>query len=103
MNVELRIVNNDDREKCMTLKVKEGQSQYICSNRDSLNDAIENDIVARPFTIYVDGEMVGFTMLAFDEDYEDQNDRYWLWRFMIDEKMQGKGYSLDRGVFEKLR
>ncbi len=30
-------------------------------------------------------------MFAFDEDYEDPDDRYWLWRFMIDEKQQGKG------------
>ena len=37
--------------------------------------------------------MVGFTMLAFDEAYEDPDDRYWLWRFMIDERLQGKGYG----------
>ena len=37
--------------------------------------------------------MIGFTMFAFDEDYEDPNDRYWLWRFMIDESFQGKGYG----------
>ena len=30
-------------------------------------------------------------MFAFDEDYEDPNDRYWLWRFMIDKAFQGKG------------
>ena len=32
-------------------------------------------------------------MFAFDEDYEDPNDRYWLWRFMIDERYQRKGYG----------
>lgn len=32
-------------------------------------------------------------MFAFDENYEDINDRYWLWRFMIDENLQGKGYG----------
>ena len=25
------------------------------------------------------------------EEFEDPDDRYWLWRFMIDEKQQGKG------------
>ena len=93
MNVELREINKDNREKCMMLTVAEEQTQYICSNRDSLNDAAENDTVARPFAIYVDGVMVGFTMFAFDEVYEDPDDRYWLWRFMIDEKQQGKGYG----------
>lgn len=93
MNVELREINKDNREKCMMLTVAEEQTQYICSNRDSLNDATENDTVARPFAIYIDGVMVGFTMFAFDEAYEDPDDRYWLWRFMIDEKQQGKGYG----------
>ena len=32
-------------------------------------------------------------MFAFDEDYEDPDDRYWLWRFMIDKDLQGKGYG----------
>lgn len=93
MNVELREINKDNREKCMMLTVAEEQTQYICSNRDSLNDAAENDIVARPFAIYIDEVMVGFTMFAFDETYEEPDDRYWLWRFMIDEKQQGKGYG----------
>lgn len=93
MNVELREINKDNREKCMMLTVAEEQTQYICSNRDSLNDAAENDTVARPFAIYIDGVMVGFTMVVFDEAYEDPDDRYWLWRFMIDEKQQGKGYG----------
>ncbi len=93
MNVEWRAINNDNRKKCMTLKVSEEQTEYICSNRDSLNDAAGNDTVARLFAIYIDETMVGFTMFAFDEAYEDPNDRYWLWRFMIDEKLQGKGYG----------
>ena len=53
--------------------------------------AEENADVARPFVIYADGKAVGFTMFAFEEDYEDPNDRYWLWRFMIDENSQGLG------------
>ena len=32
-------------------------------------------------------------MFAFDQDYENPADRYWLWRFMIDESLQGKGYG----------
>ena len=33
------------------------------------------------------------TMFAFEEDYEDPESRYWLWRFMIDRNYQGKGYG----------
>jgi diamine N-acetyltransferase len=50
-------------------------------------------MVARPFAIQCDERIVGFTMFAFDDDYEDPNDRYWLWRFMIDNNLQGKGYG----------
>ena len=32
-------------------------------------------------------------MFAWDEDNEDQEDKYWLWRFMIDKSLQGNGYG----------
>lgn len=102
MKVELRDINtvNNERskniyliEECEALRVAEEQAQYIASNGDSLKEAAANSSVARPFAIYIDDKMVGFTMFAFDEDYEDPNDRYWLWRFMIDKSLQGKGYG----------
>ena len=47
------------------------QAEYISSNESSLKEAEENADIARPFAIYIDDKMVGFTMLAFDEEYED--------------------------------
>ena len=91
MNIELIPVDETNREDCIRLKVTEAQSEYIAANESSLEAASENEDVARPFVIYADGEPVGFTMFAFDEEYEDPDDRYWLWRFMIDEKLQGRG------------
>ena len=91
MNIELRPIDDTTREDCIKLKVKEAQSSYIDSNEKSLEAAAENSDVARPFVIYADGQPVGFTMFAFDEEYENPNDRYWLWRFMIDENLQGRG------------
>ncbi len=93
MKVELIKLTNEILHQCLELKVASDQSQYIASNSDSWITATENEKVARPFAIFCDGEMVGFTMFAFDEDYEDPGDRYWLWRFMIDEKQQGKGFG----------
>ena len=69
------------------------QKAFIASNEKSLDDAKENPDVARPFGIYSDGKAVGFCMFAFEPNYEDPNDRYYLWRFMIDEKYQGLGYG----------
>ena len=93
MKIELISLSEDNMKQCFELKVTDGQKQYIASNEDSWKAAKENEKVARPFVIYCDGKMVGFTMFAFDEDYEDPDDRYWLWRFMIDESLQGKGYG----------
>ena len=93
MQIELTDLSEDNMKQCFSLKVASDQMQYIASNEDSWKEAKENEKVARPFAIYCDGEMIGFTMFAFDEDYEDPDDRYWLWRFMIDERSQGKGYG----------
>ena len=93
MRIELKPVDQYNKSDCIRLKVTKAQSEYIASNESSLEAAAENSDVARPFMIYSDGIAVGFTMFAFEPDYEDPDDRYWLWRFMIDEKYQGQGYG----------
>ena len=91
IKIELISLSDNNLKQCFKLKVTGNQKQYIASNEDSWKAAKENEKVDRPFALYCDGKMVGFTMFAFDEDYEDPDNRYWLWRFMIDEKQQGKG------------
>ena len=93
MKIELCDLSEENLQQCFNLKVADGQAQYIASNKDSWQTANENKTVARPFALCCDGKVVGFTMFAFDENYADPNDRYWLWRFMIDESLQGKGYG----------
>jgi len=93
MAVSLRRIDAGNKAACEQLSVKDYQKQYIASNADSLMDAEKEAEAARPFAIYADGRMVGFAMFAFDEKNEDPEDRYWLWRFMIDEREQGKGYG----------
>ena len=93
MKAELREINDNNRAECIALQVAPGQQQYISPNENSLWDAKENAEVARPFAIYIDEKIVGFTMFAFDEENEDPEDRYWLWRFMIDSSLQGKGFG----------
>ena len=91
MNIELRPLDETNTDDCIRLKVSEDQAKYIDTNENSIAAAKEHADVARPFVIYKDGVAVGFTMFAFETDYEDPDDRYWLWRFMIDEKYQGRG------------
>ena len=93
IKIELISLSENNLKQCFKLKVTGNQKQYIASNEDSWKAAKENEKVARPFALYCDGKMVGFTMFAFDEDYEDPDDRYWLWRLMIDKSLQGNGYG----------
>ena len=93
MRIELIELSENHLQQCFDLNVASDQKQYIASNEESWKTAKDNEKVARPFAIYCDDRIVGFTMFAFDDDYEDPNDRYWLWRFMIDEGLQGNGYG----------
>lgn len=95
MNIELRTVTSDVKKRLALLEVSDSQKQYIASNSASLKTAAKEEYkgIARPFAIYANGELVGFTMFAFDLASRDPNDRYWLWRFMIDKSFQSKGYG----------
>jgi len=93
MQVELIPVDGANRAEAVRLGVLPYQQKYIASNERSLQQADESGGIARPFVIKAEGRTVGFAMLAFDEGYDDPDDRYWLWRFMIDEHEQGKGYG----------
>ena len=95
MNLELRAIDDANKDAVESLEVADSQKQYIASNKKSLETAASeaHRDVARPFAIYADGKIVGFTMFAFDLASSDPNDRYWLWRLMIDKNQQGNGYG----------
>ena len=96
MKIRLAPVTDDNREAVLALSVREDQP-FVARNEVSLRQADETNAespgVARPFAIYADEKLVGFCMFAFDPEAEDPDDRYWLWRFMIDKNEQGKGYG----------
>ena len=95
MNLELRIIDETNKAAVELLEVSESQKQYIASNKKSLETAGKEEYreIARPFAIYAEEQIIGFTMFAFELTSSDPNDRYWLWRFMIDRNFQGKGYG----------
>ena len=96
MIIKLETINDNNREAVLALTVREDQP-FVASNGYSLKEAEETNQehpgTARPFAIYADDRLVGFCMFAFDPEDEDEDDRYWLWRFMIDKSEQGKGYG----------
>ena len=95
MNLELRAIDDTNKSAVELLEVSDSQKQYIASNKHSLETASSKEYheIARPFAIYADGKMIGFTMFAFELTSIDPNDRYWLWRFMIDKNSQRNGYG----------
>ncbi|MBR6185305.1 MAG: GNAT family N-acetyltransferase [Clostridia bacterium] len=96
MNIRLVPVTDDNKDAILALSVREDQP-FVAPNDVSLRQAdeanAENPGVARPFGIWADGRLVGFCMFAFAPEEEDPEDRYWLWRFMIDKSEQDKGYG----------
>ena len=96
MDIRLVPVNDENRAAVLALSVREDQP-FVASNDRSLKQAEETNAeypdVARPFAIYADDKLVGFCMFSFAPEEEDPEDRYWLWRFMIDKEDQGKGYG----------
>ena len=95
MNIELRTIDATIKDAVELLEVSDCQKEYIASNRQSLETASSKEYreIARPFAIYADGNIVGFTMFAFELTSSDPSDRYWLWRFMIDQNSQRNGYG----------
>ena len=96
MHISLRPVDDTNREAVLALSVRENQP-FVATNEVSLRQAAETNEeypgVARPFAIYADDRLVGFCMFAFAPKARDPEDRFWLWRFMIDKNEQGKGYG----------
>ena len=96
MTIRLEPVNENNRDAVLALSVREDQP-FVATNAVSLRQADETNAeapgVARPFGIYADGRLVGFCQFAFDPEADDEDDRYWLWRFMIDRSEQGRGYG----------
>ncbi|MDO4739515.1 MAG: GNAT family N-acetyltransferase [Eubacteriales bacterium] len=95
MHLELRTIDDANKAAVELLEVSDSQKQYIASNKSSLEIAASKEYreTARPFAIYADERIIGFTMFAFELTSSDPNDRYWLWRFMIDKDSQGNGYG----------
>nr|WP_263326715.1 GNAT family N-acetyltransferase [Neobacillus sp. Marseille-Q6967] len=68
--------------------MSEQQKRFIASKLYSIGQVqfLEN---FEAMAIYADDQMVGFTLYGLDGD--DNN--YWIYRIMVDERFQGKGYG----------
>lgn len=98
--MELRKVEEKNLWDVVKLSVREDQKNFVATNTQSILQAyttITAGGVALPFGLYEGEQLVGFVMFGFDGydegDPEYIKGSYDIWRFMIDENYQGKGYG----------
>jgi diamine N-acetyltransferase len=87
--VTLREITKENLSDILRLKVAPHQENFVASNAVSLAQAHFEPQLPWFRAIYADDTPVGFLML--EDDTEQQ--MYFLWRFMIDERYQGRGYG----------
>ncbi|MFC1852200.1 GNAT family N-acetyltransferase [candidate division CSSED10-310 bacterium] len=87
-DVSLREITEETLSQILSLKVKRNQRQFVASNAVSIAQAYFSKY-AWFRAIYAHHTPVGFLMLYDDPDKPE----YFLWRFMIDKKHQGKGFG----------
>lgn len=89
MNICLKEIDENNWSECVNLKIKEEQKQYLPHpNVVSIAEWKFNPNWTA-LGIYTDNEMIGFAMYGVDTG----DNTMCLFRFMIDEKYQGKGYG----------
>ena len=98
--MEFKKITFENFGECRKLSAGEGSEKFVGPNVNSIAlayVALENNACTpMPFGIYIDEVMVGFIMMSYireDQDEELDENIYDVWRFMIDEKYQDKGYG----------
>ena len=89
LEVTLREITQENWLAIVRLKVAPHQEQFVASNAMSIAEAHFHPEVAWFRAIYAGDVPVGFLML--EDDVAQQE--YFLWRFMIDQQSQGRGYG----------
>lgn len=97
--MELVKIDTKNVWNIIRLKVRSDQSNFVAPNDYSIIEAyatVSSGYVALPFGLYEGQTPVGFVMLGFGsigeaEEPKIANDSYCIWRFMIDERFQGRG------------
>ena len=100
--LRLEKVNGKNIWDILKLRVSGEQEDFVVGNDISIIEAyiaLTANGHAFPFGVYADDTPVGFLMVGYDadDDWEDApaiaRGNYNLWRLMIDQHFQGRGYG----------
>ncbi|GJM68646.1 spermidine acetyltransferase [Paenibacillus macerans] len=86
--IRLQRINKDNWEECAALRPGKEQQQFIAPNVYSIAEAQFLHGFSS-MAVYKHETMIGYALYGIDPD--DNN--YWMYRFMIDRRFQGKGYG----------
>ena len=93
MTITFREITSDNYSQVLNLKITPAQeaAKFVSPVVRSLADAwfYREEGITYPKAIYADEDLVGFIM--YDLDPEEQ--QVFIWRFLIDQRYQGKGYG----------
>lgn len=93
MSITLRDITGDNYFQVLELKISPEQeaAKFVAPVVRSLADAwyYREEGITYPKAIYAKDDLVGFIM--YDLDPEEQ--QVFIWRFLIDQRYQGKGYG----------
>lgn len=97
MSITLQPVTAENWKELVKLKVREGQDHFVASNLFSIAEAQFGEEFEGhhwemyPFGIYDEETPVGFLMYGYNFSHPTQ--QVFIYRLMVDEKYQGKGYG----------
>jgi histidinol dehydrogenase len=94
--ITLRDIDAANCDTIGKLKVAGTQSSYIANNWASLAQVSYKGAAGSAYAIYAGETPVGLTLLwdsRIDPDEEDRADQLYIWRMMIDEAHQNRGYG----------
>ncbi len=87
--IHLESVTQNNIDELLGLSVREDQRSFVSSVAESLAQAYVYSETAYPFAVYEDDTLVGFIMMG----YYELKSYYTLWKFLIDQRYQNKGYG----------
>jgi diamine N-acetyltransferase len=88
MTLRLQPVTWENFSAVIALTVTPEQAEFVAPNVRSIAEAYLEPTWT-PLAIYAGDNLVGFALFGRD----DETGRWWLMRYMIDAKHQGKGYG----------
>jgi diamine N-acetyltransferase len=108
MGITLDEITEDNAGAVLALRLAPGQERFVSTVADSLAEADQYPH-GNPWVraVHADGLPVGFVMLSWNVEPQppDINGPWFLWKLLIDQRHQGKGYGREvvRQIVELVR